>query len=395
MLRNEIRKFANNELIFRDGDPADCAYLIERGHVLVTVTRAGSELTLRILNAGEVFGEMSLIDDKPRSATCRSMGDTELIVVSRDQLLDRMHSADPVVRLMIRALMERLRTQTDTLRGETVVASAKTAGNEVEKKEAVERIALEDRILLALKNDEFVPFYQPIYDLNTFRVTGFEALIRWITPDGETIPPSVFMDVVEGSTIVLKAGRMIVQKCMSDLPELLSRFAGSESFFLSINIGGRQFADAGFVEHLESVRKNFGLSAANVKLELTERVMMEGPQAFATLRSCREHGYSLAIDDFGTGFSSLQYLASMPLNDLKIDRSFVMNMRSDKKSLSIVKALIHLANLLGLGIIAEGIETAEELELLKSLGVSSGQGFYFAKAMPLAQIRQLPVRFAA
>lgn len=380
------------QLIFADGDAGECAYLVESGRVLVFLEKDGVEVPLKVLGEGEVIGEMSLIDNSPRSASCRALEDGSLLVVGKDQLLDRVRGADPVVRLLMRALLERLRSQNDTLRGHSFDTSSSTDADG-DKREAMRRIDLENSIAAGLQKDQFLPFYQPINDLKSGRIVGCEALIRWLQPDGRLISPAVFMDVIESSSLVHQAGRMMIEKSMRDLGSLQQRFGAD--FFVSINVGSGQFGDPNFLDHLEETRESFGVDAACVKLELTERVMMEGPQAMSTLENCRAKGYRLAIDDFGTGFSNLQYLASMPLSDLKIDRSFVMKILSHERSLSIVKSLIHLARSLKLSLVAEGIETADELALLRKLGVEMGQGYLFAKPMPLDQMLQMAALKAA
>jgi diguanylate cyclase len=383
MIGTQNQKFAENEVVFREGDQGDCAYLIEYGQVLVYLEKDGVEIPLKILGKGEIFGEMSMIDNSLRSASCRALCETRLVIVTQEQLLDRIQSADPVVRLLMRALLERLRDQNFSLKGVQTemnpIISEKLA---LEKQEAIERIELENRMSLGLKNDEFSPHYQPIYDLDQNIVIGTEALIRWKTAEGKTVSPGVFVDVLEQSSLILSVGQMMIEKCISDLVQLQKTCELPKDFFTSINISGRQFADPQFLDHLEMVRARAGISAHQIKLEVTERIMTEGPQAIATLQNCRSFGYRIAIDDFGTGFSSLQYLASMPLHDLKIDRSFVNQMMTQEKSLSVVKTLIYMARLLKLNLIAEGIETNQQLLLLRNLGVKAGQGFLFSKALP-------------
>ncbi len=390
MIGTQNQKFAENEVVFREGDQGDCAYLIEYGQVLVYLEKDGVEIPLKILGKGEIFGEMSMIDNSLRSASCRALCDTRLVIVTQEQLLDRIQSADPVVRLLMRALLERLRDQNFSIKGIQTemnpIVSEKLA---LEKQEAIERIELENRMSLGLKNDEFSPHYQPIYDLETNEVIGSEALIRWKTADGQTVSPGVFVDVLEQSSLILGVGQMMIEKCVHDLKKLQKKCELGKDFFISINISGRQFADPHFLDHLESVRSKEGVAAHQIKLEVTERIMTEGPQAIATLQNCRSFGYRIAIDDFGTGFSSLQYLASMPLHDLKIDRSFVNQMMTQEKSLSVVKTLIYMARLLRLNLIAEGIETSQQLLLLRNLGVKAGQGFLFSKAVAVDDLIKL------
>lgn len=399
MTKRQTRLVASNESIFSEGAEGDCAYLIERGRVLIYLNKEGTEIPLKIIGEGEVFGEMSLIDNTLRSASCRALVETQLIVVTREQLLQRIQVADPVVRLLMRALLERLRFQNDAIRGKKSGPTGSMANEslEKEKREALERIHLENKIAASLEQRKFIPYYQPIFDLHTGELKGAEALMRWISDDGTILTPSAFVDIMEHSALILDAGRLMMEGCMRDLAQYNRQFKSRSYFFVSINISGRQFASAQFLEQLESIRRQHGIEANQIKLEVTERVMMEGPLALATLQHCRSLGYQLAIDDFGTGFSSLQYLASMPLNDLKIDRSFVVQMLTQERSMSLIKALIHMAQVLGINLIAEGIETAEQRAILQNLGVQQGQGFLFSKPVPFSELLNLPpqIRFQA
>ncbi len=388
MATHHKKTFAANEIIFRQGDLGDCAYLIESGRVSVFIEKGNEEIPLKILGEGEVFGEMSLIDSIPRSASCRSVDRCSLIVVTKDQLIDRIKSADPVVRLLMKALLERLRDQNAILRNEALAPSLPGDQSVFEKQEALQKMSLENRLASALDEDEFTPYYQPIYSLKTKNIVGCEALIRWLGKDGKIISPASYIDALEDSSLILQAGQMMIDKSLRDLPDLISQFKNSD-FFVSINVGGRQFSHPDFLAKLEESRNRAQVSSHQIKLELTERIMMNGPLALATLRECRLKGYKLALDDFGTGFSSLQYLTQMPLSDLKIDRSFTSRMNQDQKSLSIVQTLIHMARLLGLSLIAEGIETLDQLKSFEAMGVEMGQGYYFEKPMPIEAFLQL------
>ncbi len=391
---NQTRRLKPNEIIFLENDVGDCAYLIERGQVLIYLENGNAEIPLNILAKGEVFGEMSLIDGSPRSAACRAIDDVQLLIVTKPQLTDRIIAADPVVRLLMQALLERLRFQNDRLRGKAPVLNIAPADLlATEKKEAVERIGLENRIAQGIDDHEFIPYYQPIYDLQTCEVRGCEALLRWITKDRGVVGPGVFMDIMEDSSLILAAGQGVIEHSAADFESMHNQFG--PDFFVSVNVSGRQFMSPGFLDHLKATCERFKLKPSQIKLELTERIMTEGKQVLVTLKECRSLGFQLAIDDFGTGFSSLQYLAQMPITHLKIDRAFVMNLFTDDKSLIIVKSIIHMAHLLGLKLIAEGIETREQLNLLRKLGVSQGQGFLFSKPVPLLEFNQLAHRAAA
>jgi diguanylate cyclase len=323
-----------------------------------------------------------------RSASAKTLEDCELIPVTKDMLLERVHAADTVVRLLLRVLLKRLRSQNDLITLNPKKEFLSTQVVQQEDIEAVQKIKLESRLKDAFNNREFVMYYQPILDLTRDRIIGAEALIRWFPPTGEHISPAIFMDVIESSAFMIPFGRWILEECFKDL-KVIQEKKNDKSFSLSINISGKQFVQDNFVEEVEKLRTSNGLEATAIKLEMTERVMMDGALALDTLKRFHDIGYGLSIDDFGTGFSSLQYLFRMPLDNIKIDRSFVRDMLRDDKALAIVKSLIYLAQSLRMKVIAEGIEKEEEKSLLKALGVESGQGFLFSKAISLRDFLQL------
>lgn len=391
MALQQTRIFVANEVLFTEGEQGECAYLIERGSVQIFIKKDDGEIPLRVLGEGEIVGEMSLIENNLRSACCRAMTDGQAIIITKEQLLDRINVIDPIIKLILKAMLERLRTQNDILRNKKIPAHKPTPSIAItkEKKIALDRITLEHKIACGLEDDEFLPYYQPIYDLSKEAIVGCEALMRWHSKEQGVVSPAVFMDAMDSSPMIIRAGKMMIEKSLTDLKQLAQHVGRPESFFVSINVSGRQFGYVDFLNQLEDARNRIGVPSAQIKLELTESIMTGGPQALKVLNDCRNLGYKLAVDDFGTGFSSLQYLARMPLTDLKVDRSFIKLMREDQKSLHVVQCLIYMAKLLGLTLTAEGIETAEQLNHLKLLGIELGQGFLFAKPLPLAEFLKL------
>lgn len=377
--------YPSNHTLFSQGEQGDRAYIIDKGRVIIFLSKDGEEFPLSILGEGEIFGEMAIIDNQVRSASAKTLEECSLIIVTKDQLLERVQASDTVVRLLLRVLLKRLRAQNDLI---VIQPKKKIFNTEKAKKEdilAVEKIKLEAKISQAFENKEFVMFYQPIVNIKTEKIIGAEALIRWFPPTGEPISPAVFMDVVEYSSLIIPFGKWIVEECFRDLKQIQTD-STSKDFSVSINISGKQFHQFDFINAVEELRKKFDLVSNCIKLEMTERIMMDGNAALDTLIRFDELGYKLSIDDFGTGFSSLQYLFRMPLDNIKIDRSFIRDMLKDDKALAIVKSLIYLAQSLNMLVVAEGIEKEEEKHLLKALGVDFGQGYLFSKAIPLKDL---------
>ncbi len=383
-----------DEIIFSEGDSGDCAYIIETGRVLVFLTRDKEEIPLNILGQGEIFGEMSLIDSQTRSASVRALEEVRLAIVTKQQVLERVSTADKVVQLLMRVLLKRLRRRNDpTLPAASMtdVEIENTGVGEDTTQIALEQIKLENQVFQAFQNKEFELFYQPIVNLKTKKISGCEALLRWNSPTRGLVSPNVFIDIIENSSMVIPIGHWIINQALKDLKNIQAhlhdtkKHKEADDFMMSINISGRQFTHFDFINNLEDLREKHDLQTKNIKLEMTERIMMDGAIALETLNQCRNQGYAISIDDFGTGFSSLQYLTQMPISFLKIDRSFVMKVLSDPKSKAVVSSIIHLAHAMDMEVIAEGIETNEESLVLETLGSRYGQGYLFSKpvALPL------------
>lgn len=393
---NQSVDILKDEIIFQEGDVGDCAYIIEKGRVLVYLNKETEEIPLNILGEGEIFGEMALIDNQTRSASVRALEDVRLAIVTKQQVLERVSTADKVVQLLMRVLLKRLRRRNSPSGFQISDAEFDNSGVGQDGTEnALDQIKLENQIFQAFQNREFELFYQPIVNLKNKQVTGCEALLRWNSPLHGLVSPNLFIDVIENSSMVIPIGHWIINQALRDLHiiqkqlRLNKKEKLADDFMMSINISGRQFTHSDFVSNLEDLREKHDLQTKNIKLEMTERIMMDGAIALEALNQCRNQGYAISIDDFGTGFSSLQYLTQMPISFLKIDRSFVMKILSDPKSKAVVSSIIHLAHAMDMEIIAEGIENNEESLVLETLGARYGQGYLFSKPVDLGRFLKM------
>lgn len=388
-----------DQIIFNEGDDGDCAYIIEKGRVLVYLTKDKEELPLNILGQGEIFGEMALIDTHVRSASVRALEDVRLGIVTKQQVLERVSTADRVVQLLMRVLLKRLRRKNILSTGGPAAPEDSEFYDMESGKDgtqnALEQIKLENQIFQAFQNKEFELFYQPIVNLKTKQINGCEALLRWNSPLHGLVSPNLFIDVIENSSMVIPIGHWIINQALKDLRTIQDQLRlnkkdrMADEFMMSINISGRQFTHSDFVSNLEDLREKHDVHPQNIKLEMTERIMMDGAIALDVLNKCRTEGYAISIDDFGTGFSGLQYLTQMPISFLKIDRSFVMKILSDAKSKAVVSSIIHLAHAMDIEVIAEGIEHHEECLVLETLGARYGQGYLFSKPVDLGRFLKL------
>jgi EAL domain-containing protein (putative c-di-GMP-specific phosphodiesterase class I) len=242
----------------------------------------------------------------------------------------------------------------------------------------------------ALEQRQFVLFYQPEIELATRRIIGLEALIRWNHPERGLIPPMDFIPLAEESGLILPIGDWGLSQACSQIQEWCLQDPRSATLRVCVNLSARQFSREGLADHVEALLLQTGISSRQLGLEMTESSLIPNvTTAQQVLGSLRRLGVSLLMDDFGTGYSSLNHLHSFPFDALKIDRSFVGRITQSEQSLQIVRTIIELARVLGMDVVAEGIETVEQYQILLKLGCRFGQGFLFGRPMTAEAIAEL------
>ena len=250
------------------------------------------------------------------------------------------------------------------------------------------RAAMESNLRAAVKNSHFSLVYQPQIDLNSGEIVALEALVRWSSPDSGTIMPSEFIPLAEETGLISEIGEWVLREACWQAKKWLD--AGMPRRRMAVNLSARQLTDKGFVELLTTILEETQLEPVLLELEITEsQVMRQGEGSIARLNEIAGMGIQLAVDDFGTGYSSLSYLKRLPITKLKIDQSFVRDITIDPNDTAIVVAIISMAKSLDLDIIAEGIETAGQLTLLRAKGCRVGQGFYFSVPMSAEDLAPL------
>lgn len=251
--------------------------------------------------------------------------------------------------------------------------------------EAMARLQLENDLRRSLDRGDFHILYQPIINLRTGKLRGFEALIRWQHPKRGLVSPMEFITLAEETGLIVPMGAWVLEEACSQMQRWRRSLAGAQDLEISVNLSGKQLKEADFLEMVQRVLERSQLPPSALKLEITESILMENVEMVSQiLLQLRHHQIKLSIDDFGTGYSSLSYLQKFPVNTLKVDRSFVMDMsvNLDNENTEIIRAIISLAHILKMNVIAEGVETVEHFQQLKELGCEFGQGYWFAP--PLA-----------
>jgi diguanylate cyclase (GGDEF)-like protein len=255
--------------------------------------------------------------------------------------------------------------------------------------QAVARLRLETDLRKALKNQEFVLYYQPIICLETVSLCGFEALVRWQSPDRGFVSPGDFIPLAEETGLIVPLGEWVLERACSQMHswhELL----GDDRLMLSVNLSGRQFSQPNLVEKITEILVETKLHRPSLKLEITESMVMDDVEsAIVILNLLKTLKLQLSIDDFGTGFSSFNYLHRFPTDTLKVDKSFVSQMDESDKNIEIISTIIMLGHKLNMDVVAEGIETESQMQKLRELGCEYGQGYFFAKALSIEDATQL------
>jgi len=253
---------------------------------------------------------------------------------------------------------------------------------------AVAQLQLENDLRRAIEKQEFQLYYQPIICLKTGGLRGFEALVRWQRRDN-LVSPAEFIPIAEETGLIVPLGWWVLREACCQMRSWQRQFGSAVMLSLggpltiSVNISSKQFLQPNLIEQIKQILQETELDARSLKLEITESTFMENADsATAMLLEMQRLGIRLAIDDFGTGYSSLSYLNRFPTDTLKIDRSFVMGMSSELESLEIVRIVVMLARNLGMDVVAEGVETSEQLAQLKALQCHNGQGYLFSKPLP-------------
>jgi EAL domain-containing protein (putative c-di-GMP-specific phosphodiesterase class I) len=372
------RRFPAGRLLFAEGQTGEAAYIIETGSVEIFVEFGGERTRLAVLGPGEIFGEMALVDDSPRSAGALVLEDCELVVVERGQIRRELDRATPLMQILLRTLIHRLRVATSAL----PVLGAPISPEDAAR--VIARIKSEHEVRRAIDGGELVAFLQPIVRLDDGVTVGFEALVRWRHPQRGLLGPEALLGSAERAGLAEALDLMVIREAARQLAALNRRLAlaGRRPVFLSANFGAAHFADDRLADVLAEILAEAGLPPERLKVEITETTLIVNPDARAALARIKEMGTSISLDDFGTGYSGLTYLSQFPIDYLKIDKSFVGAMLGERKTGEIIRSVVHLAGQLEIHAIAEGIESEAQAAFLRSVGCVYGQGYLYGQAQP-------------
>lgn len=374
------KRLAAGQTLFCEGDAPDTAFLIESGRIEVKTRQRGLDVVLSVLGPGDLVGEMAVIDDSHRTATATALTPSVLIAIGREQIAERLAGTDPIVRSLLEGQLKRYRGALAALQGKPAASPEATAFERL----GIGKIRLESELREALAGQGLQLGLQPLLDLGSGQVAGFEALVRWTHPSRGPVSPAEFVTLAEETSLIVPVGEYVIDRACEAIARLADR-PGALPPFVAVNISARQLAHPGLVERIVARVDAAGLPRGSLKLEITESQLPDYTQARALIDTCHDHGIKVALDDFGTGYSHLNHLHRLPFDTIKVDQAFSRDMLADPRAMAIVDGIVRLGRALGADIVVEGIETNAQLDALRQLGVRYAQGYLIGRPRTLEE----------
>lgn len=369
------------EIIFREGDAPTSAFLIEDGQVEILTSQGNDVVVLGRLGPGDLLGEMAVIDASPRTATAKTVTDCSLTALGRDQINERLENADPIVRALLRGQLQRYRAALATLRGD---GDLPNSAHEPSAREsdldlgAISKIRLENQLREALTNRALELRFQPILDVETDRIAGYEALVRWNHPERGAISPAEFIALAEETSLIVPVGRYVFEEVCAALAKLVAH--GVDPLpFVAVNVSGRQLEEDGLLDGVVDVARRSGVPLSSIKIEITESLALDTGRVAVLIERCHSLGMTVALDDFGTGYSNLGHLHRLRFDTVKLDQGFTRQMLTEPRCRAIVRAIVAMVAALGADMVAEGVETDAQLDALREMRCRYAQGYLIGK----------------
>lgn len=364
------------DCLFREGDPPTSAFLIEEGAIEVRAMRMGDPqhaMVLARLGPGELLGEMSVVDQSKRTATAVALVDSVLLVIDSEQIKDRLADADPIVRMLLDGQMKRYRSMLSLLRGNEPGDHLAVPARDDEH--GLSKFRLESHLRDALQRHKLEVRYQPILEIATNRVVGYEALVRWHHPTRGPVSPDEFIKLAEETSLIMPVGEYVFDEACAALESLRA----DPMPFVAVNVSARQLASPGLIQRVVERRDALALPPGCIKVEITESQSLDYLQVAEVIAHCHANHIAVSLDDFGTGYSHLTHLHQLDFDVIKIDQAFVRDMFESERAMSIVRAIVSLGHAIHADLVVEGVESQEQLALLRHMGCRYAQGYLIGK----------------
>jgi EAL domain-containing protein (putative c-di-GMP-specific phosphodiesterase class I) len=361
------------KVLFRQGAMPDTAFLIESGEIEVRVRQGDAEIVLSLLGAGDLVGEMAVIDDSLRTATATAISDCVLYRIDRQQIAERLAGTDPIIRALLEGQLKRYRGALAALQGHRMPDTDTPSEHA-----GIDKIRLESQLREALANRALELSYQPLLDVETDQIAGFEALVRWHHPERGPVSPTEFVALAEETSLIVPVGEYVIDLACAAVSRFMVAGAATPPF-VSVNVSARQLAHPGLIERILTRVRAAGLPPGSLKLEITESRALDLDLVERVIAVCHAHGIKVALDDFGTGYSHFGQLHRLKFDMIKLDQAFSRSMLVDDRAMAIVETLVQLGRALSADIVVEGIETQPQLDALRRLGCRYAQGYLIGR----------------
>jgi EAL domain-containing protein (putative c-di-GMP-specific phosphodiesterase class I) len=373
-------ELVRGQVLFREGDAPDLAFLVESGRLMISAGPNGQPLAE--VSAGELLGEMAVIDRSPRTATATAMEPCVLVPITPEQIAERLVNTDPVVRALLEGQLRRYRSTLATLQGHALVPSEEPA---LDSLVGIGKIRLESQLREALSRNELEVRFQPLLDVGGGVIAGYEALVRWQHLERGSISPAEFIALAEETSLIVPVGDYVIGASVNVLSRL--RAAGDpRAPFVAINVSARQLIEDGLLARMLEYAAAGGIPAHQLKIEITESRQLDYLRVAAMMEEARAAGVRVALDDFGTGYSNLQHMHLLPFDTIKVDQAFAREMLRNRRARRIVESIVDLAHGLGADVVVEGIESEAQLDLLRQLECRYAQGWLIGKPCSAADL---------
>lgn len=372
-----------NETLFTEGDAPTTAFLIEQGEVAISTHRDQRYVKLAHLGPGDLLGEMAVIDDSSRTATAVAVTDCVLLAIDKRQIAERLEQTDPIIRALLQGQLKRYRGALAAMQGGAVpMEDEPPAAGELL---GIGKIRLDSQLREALVSGGLDLRFQPLLEIATGRIAGYEALVRWTHPERGPVSPAEFIALAEETSLIVPVGEYVLDTAIAALTTLRDH-AVDPLPFIAINVSAKQLAEAGLIERIVERTRAAGLDPGRIKVEITESQALDYVLVKEVVAHCHREGIEVALDDFGTGFSNLGHLHELTFDTVKVDQAFARNMMKEPRAMALVEAIVQMIHALGASVVVEGIETDAQLEVLRRLGCRYAQGYLIGKPQPLADV---------
>ena len=379
------RELFAGEVLYQQGEPTECAWLVESGELELVAVHGRRTTRHGVFGPGELIGEIGLLDGDPHSATATARTDAVLLAVERAQFLERLQGADPILRTLVDSLLGRIRSLVAHLPQDAPMPAADLPVDDPVERIGIDKMRLEVQLREALRQGALEVRYQPIYDIAAGRVGSYEALVRWDLPGRGPVSPAEFIRLAEETSLIVPVGEYVLDRVLEVLVGL--RDAGKDPLpSIAVNLSARQLVEPGMAQQVVARVERAALPAGSLKLEVTESRMLDYAPVAAVMKHCRERGLPFALDDFGTGYSNLTHLHALDFEFIKVDQAFARHMFDSPRAMAMVEAIVAMAHALGAQVICEGVETREQLDRLRRMGVEHAQGYLVGKAVEAAAV---------